>query len=170
MTADDIIKHYNMQPLPEEGGYYVETYRADENIHHSALPERYDGHRDHSTSILYLITPDSFSKMHSVKSDEIFHFYLGDPVEMLKLNPDGTSEVIVMSPDIKAHHHQQVAVKNGIWQGTKLVEGGKYALLGCTVSPGFEFTDFETGTRQELIKSHPDQKKLITELTQPTHQ
>jgi predicted cupin superfamily sugar epimerase len=165
MNAQEIIKHYSMQPLPEEGGYYVETYRAGETIDAAALPSRYSGGRNHCTSILYLITPESFSKMHRVKSDEIFHFYLGDPVEMLQLKPDGTSEIAIMSPDFRAGHQQQVTVENGIWQGTKLKADGKFALLGCTVSPGFEFQDYETGTCQELTKSHPTPQQLLNQLT-----
>jgi len=165
MDAQDIIKHYSMQPLPDEGGYYVETYRASEKIPHNALNSRYNGDRHHSTSILYLITPTSFSKMHRVKSDEIFHFYLGDPVEMLQLKPDGTSQLLTMSQDIKASHKQQVIVNNGIWQGTKIIGDGKFALLGCTVSPGFEFQDYETGTYKELAKNFPSHHQLIKELT-----
>ena len=165
MTAEEIIKHYSMAPLPEEGGYYVEIYRAAESIHKTALPDRYNGNRDHCTSILYLVTPGSFSKMHRVKSDEIFHFYLGDPVKMLMLKPGGTSEVITMSPDLKAGHLQQVIVPNGIWQGTKLIDGGKFALLGCTVSPGFEFADYETADRDKLLQTHPTQHRMIKSLT-----
>lgn len=167
MNAQEIIKHYSMQPLPDEGGYYVETYRASETVSQKALHSRYTGDRNHCTSILYLITPTSFSKMHRVKSDEIFHFYIGDPVEMLQLYPDGTSKVVIMGNDIKAGHHQQVAVPNGVWQGTKLKKSGKdkFALLGCTVSPGFEFQDYETGNREDLIKNHPTQHQLIKALT-----
>lgn len=165
MNAQDIIKHYSMQPLPDEGGYYVETYRASETIANHALDSRYTGDRHHSTSILYLITPTSFSKMHRVKSDEIFHFYLGDAVEMLQLKPDGSSEVITMGADLKAGHKQQTVVNNGIWQGTKLKDGGKFALLGCTVSPGFEFADYESGNFNDLAKHFPTHHQLIKELT-----
>jgi len=165
MNAQDIIKHYSMQPLPDEGGYYVETYRAEDTIPHHALHERYTGDRHYGTSILYLITPTSFSRMHKVKSDEIFHFYLGDPVEMLQLKPDGTGELITMGQGITAGHRQQTVVKNGIWQGTKLKGNGKYALLGCTVSPGFEFTDYQSATCQQLTKKFPKHHSMIKELT-----
>ncbi|MHC4645378.1 MAG: cupin domain-containing protein, partial [Planctomycetota bacterium] len=92
MTAEQIIELFGMKPLPQEGGYYVETYRAPEKITRTALPERYAAQRCSGTAILYLLTPETVSALHRLKSDEIFHFYLGDPVTMLQLHPDRSSE------------------------------------------------------------------------------
>jgi len=89
MTADEIIAALNLEPHPKEGGYFREVYRARESIAHEALPIRYDAARVHSTAIYYLLTPDTFSHLHIVNSDEAFHFYLGDPVDMIHLHPDG---------------------------------------------------------------------------------
>ncbi|OHB60720.1 MAG: hypothetical protein A2Y12_10855 [Planctomycetes bacterium GWF2_42_9] len=159
MTAEDIINLFNMIPLPGEGGYYVETYRASEKI--DDLPARYEGPRTFSTAILYLITPTSFSKLHKVKSDEVFHFHLGNPVEMLKIYETGKTETEIVGTDLVKGQKPQAVVYKNTWQGTKLIEGGKFALLGCTVAPSFEFSDYESANKDLLIKQFPNAKALI---------
>ena len=99
-----------MKPLPYEGGFYVETYRCDEKITQVALPTRYSSEKNFSTAILYLLTPDTFSAFHRLRSDEIFHFYLGDSVTMLQLHPDGSSEVTTLGQDIMKGQRLQVTV------------------------------------------------------------
>lgn len=155
-----------MKPLPAEGGYYVETYRAKEKIAQAALPDRFVGERNFSTAILYLLTPDTFSTLHRLKSDEVFHFYLGDPVTMLQLHPDGSSEVITLGQDILNGQRIQMLVPQGTWQGAFLRQGGKFALMGTTMAPGFKSNDFELGQREELLRRYPDQKELILKLSQ----
>ena len=102
--------------------------------------------------------------MHRVKSDEIFHFYLGDPVEMLQLWPDGSHRVVTIGTEIGRGMRPQVVVPRGVWQGTRLLSGGKVALLGCTVSPGFEYDDYESGRRAELVREWPAARERIEEL------
>ncbi len=143
----------------------METYRANESIPQDALPGRYEGRRSLATAIYYLLTPDTFSAMHCLRSDEIFHFYLGDPVEMLELGRDGSGKVVTLGPDIANGMHPQVVVTRGIWQGARLVPGGRFALLGTTVSPGFEFEDYESGERELLVDTYPQFKDLIIALT-----
>src|SRR5687767_11857734 len=104
MTADDLIRQLNLQPHPKEGGFFRETYRAAEA--HAALPARYQGSRSFSTAIYYLLTPTTFSALHRLQSDEIFHFYLGDPVSMLQLDANGQGRTIVLGPDV--HNGQQL--------------------------------------------------------------
>ena len=159
MTAEDIIKTFNMLSLPDEGGYYIETYRASEKIDN--LPARYIGSRTFSTAILYLITPTSFSKLHKVKSDEVFHFHRGDPVETLQINEAGKAETQILGTDCLKGQKPQAVVYKDTWQGTKLVKGGKFALLGCTVAPGFEFADYESANKDALLKHYPHLKELI---------
>lgn len=118
-----------------------------------------------STAMYYLLTSDTFSAMHHLKADEVYHFYLGDPIEMLNLHPDGTEEVIRLGTDIVGGALVQHTVAAGVWQGSRLVDGGKFALLGTTVSPGFEFSDFEEGTKDELCAKYPGSAKLIGRLT-----
>ncbi len=154
-----------MKPLPGEGGWYVETYRSDTPIPASALPERYKNtERQFGTAILYLITNDSFSKLHRVASDEIFHFYYGDPVEMIQLD-NGIVKKFTLGSAIFSHQLCQVLVPKGVWQGAHIKPGGSFALLGCTVAPGFEFEDFETADRKKMIEQYPDIEDLIINLT-----
>jgi uncharacterized protein len=163
-NAQQIIDHFSMRPLPQEGGWYIETYRAAEKIARIGLDIRYHGDRCHSTAILYLLTAETCSKMHCVKSDEIFHYHLGDPVKMLWLCPDGSSRDIVIGPDILNGQQVQVIVPHGIWQGARLVEGGQWCLMSCTVAPGFEFDDYEHGNQEDLITHWPKQKEEILKL------
>jgi predicted cupin superfamily sugar epimerase len=165
LTADKIISLLNLKPHQMEGGYFAETYRSGEILSRENLPGRYSGPRVLSTAIYYLLTSETFSEMHMLKSDEIFHFYIGDPVEMLRLNPDGSGGRIVMGSNILSGHRLQETVPAGVWQGTRLIEGGRFALLGTTVSPGFDYSDYETGVRDELIRMYPAFNKMIMKLT-----
>ncbi len=165
ITAEQIIELFGMKPLRGEGGFYVETYRCGEKITQAHLPARYAGERSFSSAILYLLTPDTFSRLHRLRSDEIFHFYLGDPVTMLQLHPDCSGEVITLGPDILQGQRTQVVVPGGSWQGCFLNPGGRFALMGTTVSPGFEFADFEAADREELLGQYPAHRDLITRLT-----
>ncbi len=165
MTAEQIIEFFGMRPLPGEGGFYVETYRCREKIAQVKLPARYASDRSFSTAILYLLTPDTFSALHRVKSDEVFHFYLGGPVTMLQLHPDGASEVITLEQDILSGQRVQVTVPRDSWQGCFLNKGGKFALMGTTVAPAFETADFEPAQRQDLLQRYPSQRNLIIQLT-----
>lgn len=154
-TIQAIIDELGLVPLPEEGGLYAETYRSGSVIPGGAIPGRHKGPRRCATAIYYLITPERFSALHRVSSTEIFHFYLGDPVDMLQLFPDGTGAHATIGTDLFVGQRPQVVVPRGVWQGTRLLPGGRFALLGCTVSPGFEFEDYEHGRRAELKASHP---------------
>jgi predicted cupin superfamily sugar epimerase len=164
-TAEQIIKFFGMKPLPYEGGFYVETYRCAGKIAQAALSARYTGEKNFSTAILYLLTPDTFSALHRLRSDEIFHFYLGDSITMLQLHPDRTSEIITLGQDIMNGQRVQATVPNNTWQGCFLNEGGRFALMGCTIAPGFEFADFELAQGEELLKQYPSQHDLILKLT-----
>jgi uncharacterized protein len=164
MDAQTILKQLGLQPHPE-GGFYRETYRSQERIAAAALPPRYGKDRNLSTAIYYLLTPGSFSSLHRLQSDEVFHFYAGDPVTMLQLHEDGRAETIVLGQDIRAGQQLQVVVPRGVWQGMLLNDGGAFALLGATVSPGFDFADFELGTRAALVRQYPSCAALIERLT-----
>jgi len=163
--AQQIIDRLQLQPHPKEGGFFRETYRSAYAFSSSAMPVRYGADRSAGTAIYYLLTPETFSAMHRLKTDEIFHFYAGDPVRMLQLLPDGRGKEVIIGSDVLAGHEPQVVVPSGVWQGSCLVEGGEYALLGCTVAPGFDYGDYEHGSRESLIEQHMNFEKLITRLT-----
>jgi predicted cupin superfamily sugar epimerase len=159
MTAQEVIDVLGLVPHPEEGGFFRETYRSASDFE-PGLP--FPGRRSVGTAIYYLLTPGTFSEMHRLPGDELFHFYAGDPVEMLRLFPDGGGDVVVLSNDLRVGR-PQVVVPGGVWQGSRLRPGGEYALLGTTMSPGFEFSDYERGTAA-LLASHPERRESITRL------
>ena len=148
-----------------EGGYFCQTYRSKETIPVKALPDRYDIPKIFGSAIYYLLTPDQRSVMHRLPTDEIFHFYLGDPVTMLQLHLDGSSDVITIGSDIAKGQQPQVLVPRFAWQGSMLIGGGKFALMGTTMAPGFDYSDYEPGDRGELIENYPEHKDLIVRLT-----
>ena len=165
MSADDIKKLLHLAPHPREGGWFVQTWRSEEVIPKAVLPARYSADRAAGTCIYYLLEPDTFSEMHRLASDEIFHFYYGDPVEMLQLLPDGSGRTIILGNDFARGQHPQLSVPKNVWQGSRLVRGGQVALLGCTVSPGFDYADYETGEREKLGRDYPEFADLIRTLT-----
>jgi predicted cupin superfamily sugar epimerase len=168
MTADEVKKILGLVPHPREGGFYIRTYESGERVPSSSFVDgRYPGSRYTGTAIYYLLEPGAFSEMHRLKSDEIFHFYLGDPVEMLQLHPGGRGEIIRIGNRLTLGERPQVVAPRNVWQGSHLVAGGAWALLGCTVSPGFEFEDYETDSRAALCAGWPEYSQLIHSLTHP---
>jgi hypothetical protein len=169
VSAAELKKLLRLEPHPREGGWFRQTWRSQESIPHDALPARYASPdmagRAAGTAIYYLLEPDSFSEMHRLASDEVFHFYLGDAVEMLQLHPDGTGRRIVLGSDLLAGELVQAVVPQGVWQGSRLVPGGELALLGCTVSPGFDYADYASAERAALARQWPDWSEMIAGLT-----
>ena len=165
LTAAQIRDLLKLEPHPIEGGYFVRTYASAIQLPKDVLPPGFSGPRLVGTAIYYLLTPETFSAMHRLPGDEIFHFYLGDPVELLELRPDGTSARFVLGPDIAAGMKPQHVVPGGVWQGSRLIDGGEYALLGTTMAPGFDYADYETGARDELLSRHPAEAQRIRALT-----
>jgi predicted cupin superfamily sugar epimerase len=167
VTAEELIRHLNLKPLPIEGGYFSETYRAAEEISPGALPPRYSSAKPFGSAIYYLLTaePDCFSAMHRLATDEIYHLYLGDPVELLLLYPDRRSERVVLGPDVLGGQQVQFAVPRDVWQGSRLVPGGNFALLGTTMAPAFDPADFVAGDRAQLLREYPTKADLIHRLT-----
>jgi len=169
LSAEEILQLFDMQPLPVEGGWFTQAYLAEETIAKKSLPERYPAGKPFGTAILYLLTPDPdcFSAMHVLPTDEIYHFYMGDPVEMLQLYPDGRSEIVYLGHNILAGQKVQYTARRGIWQGSHLKPGGEYALIGTTMAPGFTNEDYLGGERDALIETYPDHADLIRTLTRP---
>jgi len=159
MTAEEIKRLLKLEPHPIEGGWFRRTYTSTGSVE---LPR---GTRALGTAIYYLLEPGTFSEMHVLDSDEIFHFYLGDPVEMLQLYPNGDSVVVILGADFTAGQHVQLVVPAGVWQGTQLIGKGSVALLGCTVTPGFDYADYRNAPAAELIAKWPSQADRIRALT-----
>jgi predicted cupin superfamily sugar epimerase len=153
LTPAQLITALDLKPLPLEGGYFRETYRS---------PLRWNG-KSASTAIYYLLTPDTFSALHRLPTDEVFHFYLGDPVEMLQLGPSG-GRTITLGTDVLGGQCPQAVVPAGVWQGSVLRPGGAFALLGTTMAPGFDFADYEAGERGQLTAAFPEFAEWIERL------
>lgn len=157
----DVIKQLNLVPLPEEGGYFRETYRSEKTVQSELGP------RKECTAIYYLISPESFSGLHWVDQEEIFHFYAGEPVEMFQITPDGKGNKIVIGNEIFEGQSPQVIVPGGTWQGTRLLNSHEdaWALLGCTVAPGFEIENFHIEDRETLLQKYPHLSEDIRRFT-----
>jgi uncharacterized protein len=166
ISAEDLKRMLGLEPHPREGGWFRQTWKAEEMIPPEALPKgRYSGPRSAGTAIYYLLEPNSFSEMHKLASDEVFHFYLGDAVEMLQLWPDGSGNRVVLGRDLARGELLQTVVPQGVWQGSRLIKGGTVALLGCTVSPGFDYADYESAGRKALGERWPKWTEMILGLT-----
>jgi predicted cupin superfamily sugar epimerase len=166
-TAKMLMDVLGLQPMVGEGGYFRQTWVSAETIPASGLPARYGRAKSAGTAIYYLVTdaPDGFSALHRLPTDEVYHFYLGDPVEQLLLHADGRTERVILGPDLVGGQCVQHVAPAGSWQGTRLVPGGRVALLGTTMSPGFDPADFEPGDRRALTRAFPAEAALIAELT-----
>ena len=159
------VEKYQMQPHPE-GGYFVETYRAAEQIPHTALPESFGGSRAFSTAIYFLLEGHHFSALHRIQADEVWHFYAGGPLEVFVIHPkSGTLEIIRLGPDPETGEVFQAVVPAGAWFGSRPVASAAYALVGCTVAPGFDFADFELAERAALLAQFPQHRAVVEGLT-----
>ena len=148
-----------------EGGFYIESYRAKESIKKEALPNRYTEDRSYATSIYFLLQKDDYSSFHRLKSDEIWHFYLGTTLELILIEHNGNLKKYLLGPDYEAGEHLQLTIPRNHWFAAKLPDRTGYALVGCTMAPGFHFDDFELANRESLIQQFPQHKELITTMT-----
>ena len=165
--VENLRRFYHLEPLPVEGGLFRRTYLSAEHLEQEALPFRYPEAHPFGSAILYMMNgdPDCFSALHVLPTDEVYHFYLGDPVEMLLLYPDGHSEHIILGQDIFSGQQVQFVAPRGVWQGSHLRPGGSYALIGTTMAPGFIDSDYVGGVRENLKQQYPKESSLIQQLT-----
>jgi predicted cupin superfamily sugar epimerase len=168
LTADLLIEMLELLPHPE-GGFYRETYRAPGTIAAAALPGRFGGARAYSTAIYFLLVGDQFSALHRLRCDEVWHFYLGTPMEIIEITGGGRLVVTRLGPGLTAGEVPQAVVPAGHWFGARLAEPRPeaFALVGCTVAPGFDFADLEMARRDDMLAAHPRHESLIRALTRP---
>jgi predicted cupin superfamily sugar epimerase len=172
------IDRLALTPHPE-GGYFRETYRAAESVPPDALPARYGGARALSTAIYFLLPAGECSALHRIRSDELWHYYAGDPLTLVTIDDAGLLTTHVLGPEVERGERFQVLAPAGVWFGAEVpdrspsggasdVPGGvsrAFTLVGCTVAPGFDFADFELGTRTELVRRYPQHRAVIEHLT-----
>ena len=159
LTSDEIKSMLRLRAHPMEGGFFRRTYTSELKV------ETERGTRSAGTTIYYLLEPGTFSEMHKLASDEIFHFYYGDPVEMLQLWPGGRAKTVILGHDLAAGQQVQLTVPADVWQGTRLIGDGQVALLGCSVYPGFDFKDYTRASCTELSANWPAESDRIRTLT-----
>lgn len=162
LTPERLVALLGLQPLPIEGGYFRQTYLASQTMPSSGastLP------RPAGSAIFYLLHGPNFSALHRLRTDELYHFYLGDPVQMLLLYPDGSIQQPILGQDLEAGHHLQFLVPAGVWQASQLIKQvGGFALLGTTMAPAFDQAEFELGLAAHLMPQYPSVASRIQQL------
>jgi len=162
--AKNIVESLNLSAHPE-GGYFSEVYRSEEMLNIDDLPGRYNSSRTFSTSIYYMLVENQISHFHRLKSDETWHFYFGSPVIIHCLSPDGIYNKVKIGCQFTHNIFPQFTIKKGIWFAAEIEDKTSFALIGCTVAPGFEYDDFELGKRNSLINQFPLYKGIISFFT-----
>jgi uncharacterized protein len=162
-SAQYWIDKLQLAPHPE-GGYFRQTYRSDLIIPPEALP-RFSGSRAVSTGIYFLLEGGNFSAFHRLRSDEMWHFYLGSPVVVDRIGPGGDYSSFRLGSDPEGGEVFQAVVGAGCWFASHVADWTSWALVGCTVAPGFDFTDFEIAERTKLIELYPEHRQIIEQLT-----
>ncbi|GGI57828.1 cupin domain-containing protein [Winogradskyella haliclonae] len=163
-ALEKIIQKLELQPHPE-GGFFKETYRSQGVISKSSLPQVFQGERNHSTCIYYLLKSDDFSAFHKINQDEIWHFYLGDAIELHMISEEGVLNTINVGRDILNNEVLQVVVPKNCWFAARVINPNSYGLVGCTVSPGFDFKDFTLASYNRLASKFPQHKDIIKAFT-----
>jgi uncharacterized protein len=150
-----------------EGGFFRETYRSEERIAGEHLPLRFHGERAFSTAIYFLLEREDFSALHTIEQDEVWHFYDGSSLTVHIIDPDGTHTALKLGRNFEEGEQLQGVVKAGQLFGAVVNDPCSYALVGCTVAPGFDFADFHLAGREELCARFPQHRMLIERLTRP---
>ena len=161
---EKLINTLELIPHPE-GGYYKETYRSEGSIPKEALSANYSGARSYSTGIYFMLTADTFSAFHKIKQDEMWHFYDGAPIELHMITKEGDYSCVHIGRDIENGEYLQYVVPGGVWFASRVKDNAEYSLLGCTVSPGFDFADFILPNTSEMTAMFPQYAVIIGELT-----
>lgn len=168
LSAFEVIQKLALVPLPGEGGFFRETHRSLLSIPGEALPSRYQGSaRQSSTAIYYLLTDETFSALHRLKSDEVYFFHAGDPLLLSLVDDSGKLSQFILSNRLINDEQCQGVVPSGVWQGSRLIDGGKWALLGTTVAPGFEFSDWEIASPTTMANWPVETRQSIESLLAP---
>lgn len=163
-NADYWITKLDLQPHPE-GGHFRETYRSGEVVLKHALPKRFKGDRAFSTCIYFLLNKKEYSAFHAIQQDEVWHFYEGSSLTIHIIDPNGEYSAVDLGRDIENGENFQAVVRGGCWFAAALKNTKTYALVGCTVAPGFDFSDFEMADRNRLVELYPEHKDIIEKFT-----
>lgn len=158
------IEKLRLEPHPE-GGFFRQTYRADLLLPKHSLPAAFTGARAVSTAIYFLLDKENFSAFHRLRSDEIWHFYAGAPLVVHVIDVDGKYSKVALGTDLESGQVPQAVVRSGCWFASHVADWKSFALVGCTVAPGFDFDDFEMGKREQLSALYPQHRDIVERLT-----
>jgi uncharacterized protein len=162
--ADFWINHLQLNKHIE-GGWYDEAYRSDLMLQKEQLPSSFSDKRNISTHIYFLLEKKEFSAFHRIKSDELWHFYAGDPLIIYEIGRDGKMKKHLLGNDPGKGQSLFCVIQGGNWFASKVMDGGEYGLAGCTVAPGFDFNDFELAEKNDLNNAYPQYAELISQMT-----
>ncbi|HMB63863.1 MAG TPA: cupin domain-containing protein [Eudoraea sp.] len=161
---EEIIRDLNLEPHPE-GGYFRETYRSMGEISSEHLGPDFSGNRNFSTCIFFLLTTEMFSAFHRIRQDEIWHFYKGRPIRLHMITAEGEYSNVLVGNQLDKGEMPQFTVPGRVWFSAETIGENGYSLAGCTVSPGFDFNDFEMADQEELLSRFPQHREVITKFT-----
>ena len=162
--AEQIIRTLELEAHPE-GGFFKEVYRSEGIIPNQVLPQNYTGDRNYVTSIYFLLTSDAFSAFHKINQEETWHFYKGSALMIHMINEAGMYSKALLGSSLQQDEHLQYTVPGGVWFAAEVLEKNSFALVGCTVAPGFDFSDFELANREVLKNEYPDHAEIIHKFT-----
>lgn len=168
-AARAIVRRLGMRKIPHEGPWFIETYRSPDLIE-GGLARRYPSPRIAATAIIALLTEADFSAFHRLATDEIWHFYAGDPLDLHLLGAGAQAAHVRLGPDLLAGQTPQTVVPAGVYMAARPAPGGSsgFSLIGNTLAPGFEFEDYEGGDRDALMSLFPVHRDLILRHTRAT--
>ena len=164
LSSKEIIEKFKLEAHPE-GGYFHESYRSLGKVNNSGLWEGAEGFRNYSTGIYFLLDKNQFSAFHRIKQDEMWHFYAGSTLLLHMINKKGNYKLVKIGNNISEDEFFQYVVTAGTWFASEVEDKTSFSFCGCTVSPGFDFRDFEMPSRKKLLSEFPNQQKIISRLT-----
>ncbi|RZN82879.1 MAG: cupin domain-containing protein [Winogradskyella sp.] len=163
-SIEEIVQKLKLLPHPE-GGFFKETYRSEGTILKSSLAEVFKSKRNYCTGIYYLLKSNDFSAFHKINQDEMWHFYIGSPIELHMISENGVLSTVKIGNDILNDEVLQFVVPKNYWFAAKVVNSDSYSLVGCTVAPGFDFKDFTLASRKDLSEKFPQHSAIIKAFT-----
>lgn len=166
-TIQEIMERFQLAPLTGEGGLFRRTYLSGDVLGREAFSGRYPEEKHAGSAIVYMVTPNCYSRLHRLPTDEVYHFYLGDPVQLLLIPPEGEPFTVTLGQDVLAGMEVQFTVKAGWWQGSCLLPGSQWALLGTTMAPAYSDSDYEDADPEALCAQYPAWETSIRYLTEP---
>ena len=160
LPAEKWIQELNLKPHPE-GGFFAETYRSGIEVNQKELPRGFSGNRRLATSIYYLLRSGEISRLHRLRSDEIWYYHYGSSLKLILIDKEGKKKSRILGPRVDKAEHLQVLIPAGTIFAAEILESNSYSLFGCVVAPGFDFADFELFEKDDMLQAYPNLSDVI---------